>query len=87
MPLVIITDCDHGTTAPEEAVLRAAGVPYRLHQAKTEDEVIAVARDADAIILQYAPITGRSWTLPRCRIASDTAWGGHGGFAAATARG
>ena len=70
MPLVIITDCDHGTIAPEEAVLRAAGVEYRLHQAKSEEDVIAAARDADAIILQYAPITGRVLDgLPRCRIA------------------
>jgi D-3-phosphoglycerate dehydrogenase / 2-oxoglutarate reductase len=70
MPLVVITDCDHGTIAPEEAVLRAAGVEYRLHQAKSEDEVIAVAHDADAILLQYAPITGRVLDgLPRCRVA------------------
>jgi len=70
MALVVITDCDHGTIAPEEAVLRAGGVEYRLHQAKTEDDVIAVARDADAIILQYAPITGRVLDgLPRCLVA------------------
>jgi D-3-phosphoglycerate dehydrogenase len=70
MPLVIITDCDHGTIAPEEAVLRAAGVEFRLHQAKSEDEVIAVAQPADAIILQYAPITARVLDgLPRCRVA------------------
>jgi D-3-phosphoglycerate dehydrogenase len=70
MPLVVITDCDHGTIAPEEAVLRAAGVEYRLHQVKTEDDIVAVARDADAIILQYAPITGRVLDgIPRCRVA------------------
>jgi D-3-phosphoglycerate dehydrogenase len=70
MPLVVITDCDHGTIVPEEAVLRAAGVEYRLHQAKTEDDVVAAARDADAVILQYAPITGRVLDgLPRCRVA------------------
>ena len=70
MALVIITDCDHGTITPEEAVLKGAGVQYRLHQAKTEEDVVAVARDADAIILQYAPITGRVLDgLPRCRAA------------------
>lgn len=70
MPLVVITDCDHGTIAPEEAVLRAAGVEYQLHQVKTEDDVIAVARNADGILLQYAPITGRVLdALPRCRVA------------------
>ena len=89
MPLVIITDCDHGNIAQEETVLRAAGVPYRLYQAKTEDDVIAIARDADAIILQYAPITGRVLDgLPRCLVAVrygvgvDTV-----DLAAATARG
>lgn len=89
MPLVVITDCDHGTIAPEETVLQAAGVGYRLHQAKTEDDVIAAARDADAVILQYAPITGRVLDgLPRCLVTVrygvgvDTV-----DLAAATARG
>lgn len=89
MPLVVITDCDHGTIAQEEAVLRAASVEYRLHQAKTDDDVIAAAREADAIILQYAPITGRVLDgLPRCLVAVrygvgvDTV-----DLAAATARG
>lgn len=89
MPLVVITDCDHGTIAPEEAVLRAARVDFRLHQVKSEDDVIAAARDADAIILQYAPITGHVLDgLPRCRVAVrygvgvDTV-----DLAAATARG
>ena len=70
MPLVVITDCDHGHIAPEEAVLRAAGVSFRLHQAKTEDEVMAVAADADAVISQYARITGPVLDrLSRCRVA------------------
>ncbi len=70
MPLVVIVDCDHGTIAQEEAVLKAAGVEFRLEQAKTEEDVIAVGREADAIILQAAPITGRVLdALPRCRVA------------------
>jgi D-3-phosphoglycerate dehydrogenase len=68
MPLVVITDCDHGNIAPEEAVLRAAGVPFRLHQGKTEAEVVASAADADALIIQYARITGPVLdALPRVR--------------------
>jgi D-3-phosphoglycerate dehydrogenase len=70
MPLVVITDCDHGNIVSEEAVFRAAGVECRLHQVKSEDEVIALAHDADAVIFQYAPITGRVLDgLPRCRVA------------------
>jgi D-3-phosphoglycerate dehydrogenase len=68
MPLVVITDCDHGTIAPEEAVLRAAGVRHRLHQARAEDEIIARAGEADALIVQYGRITGRVLDgLPRVR--------------------
>jgi D-3-phosphoglycerate dehydrogenase len=68
MPLVVITDCDHGTIAPEEAVLRAAGVAHRLHQARTEEEIIAQAGEADALIVQYGRITGRVLdALPRVR--------------------
>ncbi len=71
MPLVVITDCDQGTITPEEAVFREAGVQYRLHQAKTEDEVIAAGRDADALLLQYAPLTGRVLdALPCCRAVA-----------------
>ena len=35
MPLVVITDCDHGNIVSEEAVFRAAVVDCRLHQAKS----------------------------------------------------
>ncbi|HSB81503.1 MAG TPA: C-terminal binding protein [Candidatus Methylomirabilis sp.] len=70
MALVVITDCDHGFIGPEEAVFRAAGVACRLHQVKTEEDVIALAHDADGILLQYVPITGRVLDgLPRCRVA------------------
>jgi D-3-phosphoglycerate dehydrogenase / 2-oxoglutarate reductase len=71
MPLVIITDCDHGTIAPEEQVLKTAGVEYRLHQMKQAAEVTAAARDADALIVQYASITGAVLdALPRCRVVA-----------------
>lgn len=89
MALVVIADCDHGSIAPEEAVLKAAEVEVRLGQAKTEEELIAVGRDADGLIIQYAGITGRVLdALPRCRVVVrygvgvDTV-----DLAAATARG
>jgi D-3-phosphoglycerate dehydrogenase len=70
MPLVVITDCDHGTITPEEAVFRAAGVAHRLYQVRTEEEIIAQAGEADALIVQYGRITGRVLdALPRVRAA------------------
>lgn len=89
MALVVITDCDHGSTAPEEAVLAGAGLEVRLGQANTEAEVIALAREADGLIIQYAPITARVLdSLSHCRVVArygvgvDTV-----DLAAATARG
>ncbi|WP_104169326.1 C-terminal binding protein [Cryobacterium sp. M23] len=54
---IVITDCDHPQTAEETAVARAHGVELVLAQCRTEDDVIAAGRDADGLVVQYAPIT------------------------------
>jgi len=60
-PAVLITDCDMGPAALERSVLEPAG--YRVVHAacRTEDDVIAAARQAGAtgLLVQYAPITSR----------------------------
>ncbi|GAA3269700.1 C-terminal binding protein [Paenarthrobacter aurescens] len=56
---IVITDCDHHSIDIERAVAREAGVELVLAQCRTEDEVIAAAADADAIVVQYAPITAK----------------------------
>ncbi len=63
MARVVITDCDHGTTACEEEVLRQAGHEVTAVSARSEEEVMAPAREAEALIVQYAQITSRS-SLP-----------------------
>lgn len=69
MPLVIITDCNHGSVEPELEILQAAGVDIRSYQALTEDDAIRVAAEADAVLTQYARITARVLdALPRCRV-------------------
>ncbi|WP_084963939.1 C-terminal binding protein [Thermoactinospora rubra] len=66
---VVITDCDHGTIAPEESVLRGQGVSLRLAACKTPEDVADQAADADVLINQYVPITGPVLdALPRCRL-------------------
>lgn len=56
---IVITDCDHDAIAEERAVAAAHGVDLDLFQCRSEDDVIAAAADADAIVVQYAPITAR----------------------------
>jgi D-3-phosphoglycerate dehydrogenase len=71
MPLVVITDCDHENIAVEQALFQEAGVEVRLSQARTEDEVIGAAAEADGLIAQYAPLTGRVFrALPRLRVVA-----------------
>lgn len=59
MAKIIITDCDHSSTAIEQALAAERGIELVIATCKTEDEVIAAAADADAIVVQYAPITDR----------------------------
>ena len=67
-PTVVITDCDHPDTDPERAVLAEAGVELRLARCRTGQDVAEAARDADAIIVQYAPVDDEVLgALARCR--------------------
>jgi D-3-phosphoglycerate dehydrogenase / 2-oxoglutarate reductase len=57
MRRVVITDCDFGDGEIEREVL---GDCYRVcgpHQARTADDVISVGADADALLVQWAPVT------------------------------
>jgi D-3-phosphoglycerate dehydrogenase / 2-oxoglutarate reductase len=53
----------------ERAIIEAAGLRLIAAQCRTEDEVIAAARNADAIIAQYATVGARAIdALTRCRV-------------------
>jgi D-3-phosphoglycerate dehydrogenase len=54
---ILIADCDHDSIAVEQAFAEERGITLTLGQCSTEDEVIAAAKDADAIVVQYAPVT------------------------------
>jgi D-3-phosphoglycerate dehydrogenase len=67
--VVVITDCDHDTIGPEEAVLDGHDVELRRLRCRTPEEVAAQAADADVLLNQYVPITaGVLDALPRCRL-------------------
>jgi D-3-phosphoglycerate dehydrogenase len=86
---IVITDCDHDSIAVERAVADEHQIHLTMAQCRTEDEVIAAAKGADGILVQYAPITARVLdSLPdlqavgRYGVGLDTV-----DVAAATARG
>jgi len=66
---VFVTDCDHPSVAIERRVVEGAGLGLALRQCRTEEEVASACRDADGLLVQYAPITRAVLVaLPRCRV-------------------
>jgi len=57
---VVIVDYDWGEVAIERAIVEGAGLRLIAAQCKTEDEVTDVARDADAIIVQFATVGAKA---------------------------
>jgi D-3-phosphoglycerate dehydrogenase len=66
---VVIADYDFGDADIERAIIERAGLRLATAQCKSEDDVIAVARDADAIIAQYATVGAKAiGALTRCEV-------------------
>ena len=71
MPKVLFADNDFSDLDLERKLFAAAGAEFATAQCKSEDDVIAAARDCAAILLQYAPITERVVSsLPKLGIVS-----------------
>jgi D-3-phosphoglycerate dehydrogenase len=68
-PRVLITDHGFPSLQHEETAFAAAGLDLVVAQCKTADEVIAAARDADALLVQWAPVNAAVITaLTRCKV-------------------
>jgi D-3-phosphoglycerate dehydrogenase / 2-oxoglutarate reductase len=66
---VVIADYDYGDVDIERAIIEGAGLELVTAQCKSEDDVINIARDADAIIAQYATIGAKAINaFTRCRV-------------------
>lgn len=67
---VVVTDFDWPSWMdPEKEVLREINPDFIVTSCATEKEVISVAKDADAIINEFAPITKRVIeSLDKCKI-------------------
>ena len=65
----MIADSDFGDVNIERAIVEDAGFRLSPHQCKSEADVIAVGRDADAILTQYAHIGAAAMdNLPQLRV-------------------
>lgn len=67
--LVVVTDSVFPSQEPEHRVLDPLGIELRSGQCRSEEEVIALAKDADAILNCYAKMTARViGELKRCKV-------------------
>ena len=67
----LITDYDFPDIALEREVFITGGVDLVEAQCKNEDDLISAARECDALLLQYAPVTDRVLAaLPRIGLVS-----------------
>ena len=68
-PKIVVADYDFGDVAIERSIVTAAGFELVAAQCKSEDDVIAVAADADAVLTQYAEIGKRAiQSFTRCKV-------------------
>lgn len=69
---VVVTGCNYPSLDVERKVLEEIDPEFVEAHCVTEEEVIATAKDADGILNQYAPITGRVIeSLKRCRVITS----------------
>jgi D-3-phosphoglycerate dehydrogenase len=68
---VVVTDAEYPSLDIESDVLSAAGHELVRARCRTAEEVITAARGADAVLVQYAPITADVLAaLPQLRLVS-----------------
>ncbi|WP_437781318.1 C-terminal binding protein [Sorangium sp. So ce1097] len=66
---VVVLDHDFGDIDIERSIMEPAGLEVVAAQCKTEDDVVAVARDAAGVLTQYAEVKERALSgLRRCRV-------------------
>jgi len=67
---IVYTDNGFGNTAIEHEIIESGRGKLHVHQCKTEYDVIGVSSDADALLVQWAPVTARVIeSLPEtCRL-------------------
>jgi D-3-phosphoglycerate dehydrogenase len=69
--LVVLTDSDLTSGHVEERILSDHGFELRRASCRTADDVVIAAGEADALIVQWAPVTAEVLdALPRCRFVS-----------------
>ena len=75
-PLIAVTDSPFPSLEPVKAALKRLDPELRMANSASPEDILAVARDADAIIVCYAKLTGEMLRqLTRCKVIGRTGLG------------
>jgi D-3-phosphoglycerate dehydrogenase len=75
-PIIAVTDSPFPSLDPVREALAALDPELRMSRSSAADDIIAVARDADALIVCYAQVTGAIiGALTRCKVIGRTGLG------------
>ena len=67
-PVIAVTDSVFPSLDPAKAALARLNPTYRMSKSVNADDIVAVARDADAVLVTYAKLTRDVLLqLTRCR--------------------
>lgn len=68
---VYVTDYEYDTLQNEKDEIAKLGAEFHALQCRTDDDVIRLAKDADALLIQYAPITEKVFdALPNLKVVT-----------------
>src|SRR5262249_24317683 len=68
-PLIAVTDSPFPSLDPAKAALAKLNPDYRMAKSPSADDILAVARDANAVFVTYAKLPGDLLKqLKRCRV-------------------
>jgi len=74
-PVIAVTDSVFPSLDPAKAALSGLNPTYRMAKSANADDILAVAKDADAILVTYAKLTREILTqLTRCRHGAVGLW-------------
>lgn len=66
---ILIADYDYGDVDIERSIIEGGGFNLRAEHCKTQDDLIAVGRDADGVLAQYADVGSKAIdAFTRCRV-------------------
>jgi D-3-phosphoglycerate dehydrogenase len=75
-PIIAVTDSPFPSLDPVEAALAKLDPELRMAKSSSAEDIIAVAHDADAVIVCYAQITAAVIAgLNRCKVIGRTGLG------------